>query len=207
MSPRRCAGEPAAAARPGCADRNFDRNRAGAIDRARNPATAGRRNAAADDREGNAVAGTAIAPRGGENHVPGAVIGPQPCAVAASAEGGAAIAANAARIGSQRSGAPAGKSGKTGNRSMKSGHFLPAPDSDVNDHRGYASQHQLPRFIVANWRFLCHKPDLHRPADQGLPCRCPCGLSRFSRKSEHFQRSNEHFKPQKRPSGAFFCGR
>jgi hypothetical protein len=35
------------------------------------------------------------------------------------------------------------------------------------------------RFIVANWRFLCHKPNLHRPADQGLPCRCPCGLFRF----------------------------
>jgi hypothetical protein len=29
----------------------------------------------------------------------------------------------------------------------------------------------------------------------------------FSKKPEHFQRSNEHFKPQKRPSGAFFCGR
>ena len=36
------AGEPAAAARLGRADRNVDRNRAGAIDRARNPAAAGR---------------------------------------------------------------------------------------------------------------------------------------------------------------------
>jgi large subunit ribosomal protein L35 len=29
----------------------------------------------------------------------------------------------------------------------------------------------------------------------------------FSKKPEHFQRSNEHFEPQKRLSGAFFCGR
>jgi hypothetical protein len=29
----------------------------------------------------------------------------------------------------------------------------------------------------------------------------------FLKKPEHFQRSNEHFKPQKRLSGAFFCGR
>ena len=38
---------------------------------------------------------------------------------------------------------------------------------------------RLPRFIVANSLFLCHKPSLHRPADQGLPCRCPCGLFHF----------------------------
>jgi large subunit ribosomal protein L35 len=31
-------------------------------------------------------------------------------------------------------------------------------------------------------------------------------ISGIFRKSEHFQRSNEHFSRQKRPSGAFFCG-
>jgi hypothetical protein len=32
------------------------------------------------------------------------------------------------------------------------------------------------RFIVANLVRLCHKRSLHRPADQGLPWRRPCGL-------------------------------
>src|SRR3954464_14333872 len=32
---------------------------------------------------------------------------------------------------------------------------------------------------VAISAVLCHKPNLHRPADQGLPWRCPCWLSRF----------------------------
>jgi large subunit ribosomal protein L35 len=32
----------------------------------------------------------------------------------------------------------------------------------------------------------------------------PCGFSPFSEEPEHFQRSNEHFKPQKRPSGRVF---
>src|SRR3954447_10529194 len=34
--------------------------------------------------------------------------------------------------------------------------------------------------IVANLARLCHKRNLHRPADQGLPCRCPCRLAEFS---------------------------
>jgi hypothetical protein len=35
------------------------------------------------------------------------------------------------------------------------------------------------RFIVANLVRLCHKRSLHRPADQGLPWRCFCGLFRL----------------------------
>jgi hypothetical protein len=34
------------------------------------------------------------------------------------------------------------------------------------------SEDHVMRFIVANLPFLCHKADLHRPADQGLPWRC-----------------------------------
>src|ERR1700677_5020288 len=41
------------------------------------------------------------------------------------------------------------------------------------------SRDSVARFSVANFICLCHKPQLHRPADQGLPCRCPCGLSHF----------------------------
>src|SRR5580698_4104169 len=44
---------------------------------------------------------------------------------------------------------------------------------------GYSSKITVPWFIVANRAFLCHKPTLHRPADQGLPWRCPCWLSHF----------------------------
>jgi hypothetical protein len=39
-----------------------------------------------------------------------------------------------------------------------------------------AANQTVPRFIVANLAWLCHKRKLHRPADQGLPCRCPCWL-------------------------------
>src|SRR5438874_13768905 len=44
---------------------------------------------------------------------------------------------------------------------------------------GNSSPYRLSRFNVANFASLCHKPELHRPADQGLPCRCPCRLSHF----------------------------
>src|ERR1700730_17269882 len=42
-----------------------------------------------------------------------------------------------------------------------------------------AANQRVPRFIVANLAWLCHKRKLHRPADQGLPCRCPCWLFRL----------------------------
>src|SRR5882724_8690436 len=48
------------------------------------------------------------------------------------------------------------------------------------------SQHQAMRFIVANSLIVCHKPDLRRPADQGLPCRCSCGLFRFRKNLSTF---------------------
>jgi hypothetical protein len=38
------------------------------------------------------------------------------------------------------------------------------------------SSNPVPGFIVANLVGLCHKRNLHRPADQGLPWRCPCRL-------------------------------
>jgi len=34
-----------------------------------------------------------------------------------------------------------------------------------------SSPHQFAWFIVANPAAFCHKRDLHRPADQGLPWR------------------------------------
>jgi hypothetical protein len=43
----------------------------------------------------------------------------------------------------------------------------------------YSSKITVPWFIVANSVCLCHKATLHRPADQGLPWRCPCWLSHF----------------------------
>jgi hypothetical protein len=43
-----------------------------------------------------------------------------------------------------------------------------------------------PALIVANPAGLCHKRNLHRPADQGLPCRCPCRLFRLRNKSSTF---------------------
>jgi large subunit ribosomal protein L35 len=59
------------------------------------------------------------------------------------------------------------------------------------------------RFIVANWPLFCHKRQLHRPADQGLPWRCPCRL--FQEEIiKHFQRSNEQFSREKRPFGRVF---
>jgi large subunit ribosomal protein L35 len=33
---------------------------------------------------------------------------------------------------------------------------------------------------------FCHKPDLHRPADQGLPWRWPCGFIRNSKNQSTF---------------------
>src|ERR1700686_3599242 len=53
--------------------------------------------------------------------------------------------------------------------------FLAAP-SVASAH---LSNNTVLRFIVANSAWFCHKPDLHRPADQGLPWRCPCWLSHF----------------------------
>jgi hypothetical protein len=44
---------------------------------------------------------------------------------------------------------------------------------------GHWSDRAVSRFIVANCAPLCHKPSLHRPADQGLPWRCLCWLFRF----------------------------
>jgi hypothetical protein len=43
---------------------------------------------------------------------------------------------------------------------------LPSDDDSPSSWQAAA------RFIVAKWLFVCHKPDLHRPADQGLPWRC-----------------------------------
>jgi hypothetical protein len=45
--------------------------------------------------------------------------------------------------------------------------------------RVVVSNNPVPRFIVANLVGLCHKRNLHRPADQGLPWRCPCRLFRL----------------------------
>jgi large subunit ribosomal protein L35 len=67
---------------------------------------------------------------------------------------------------------------------------------------GDLSNHMVPRFIVANPRSLCHKPKLHRPADQGLPWRCPCWSFRLGN-NQHFQRSNEHFGRPNAFTGAF----
>jgi hypothetical protein len=43
----------------------------------------------------------------------------------------------------------------------------------------YLTNNTVLRFIVANSVRFCHKPRLHRPADQGLPWQCPCWLSHF----------------------------
>jgi large subunit ribosomal protein L35 len=59
--------------------------------------------------------------------------------------------------------------------------------------RGTGSSNEtVSRFIVANLARLCHKRSLHRPADQGLPCRCRAGYF-ISGIIVHFQRSNEQF--------------
>jgi hypothetical protein len=50
--------------------------------------------------------------------------------------------------------------------------FLAAPLMASGD----LSNHMVPGFIVANPAWLCHKRKLHRPADRGLPWRCPCWL-------------------------------
>jgi hypothetical protein len=42
---------------------------------------------------------------------------------------------------------------------------LPSNDDSLS------SWQTVPRFIVAKIVLFCHKPDLHRPADQGLPWR------------------------------------
>src|SRR5665647_2638318 len=74
----RIAGEPAAAARLGCADGDIDRNGAATADAAGDLAAPGGRNPRAGHGEGNAVARTAIAPLGGEQNVPDPVIGSHP---------------------------------------------------------------------------------------------------------------------------------
>jgi hypothetical protein len=48
--------------------------------------------------------------------------------------------------------------------------MLPWNLPSVDDSR--SSEEMVARFIVAKHVFVCHKPDLHRPADQGLPWRC-----------------------------------
>src|SRR5262249_5264221 len=68
------AGETTAARGMGSADRNCDRNAAGAVDRAGNAAAAGRQNPAAGDHEGYAVARRAVAAGRGKNGRPGAVV-------------------------------------------------------------------------------------------------------------------------------------
>src|SRR2546430_7533613 len=67
------------------------------------------------------------------------------------------------------------KSGKYG----KYAHFLPALGTCHRMMAASSSWQALPRFNIANFILLCHKPQLHRPADQGLPCRCPCRLFHF----------------------------
>jgi hypothetical protein len=42
---------------------------------------------------------------------------------------------------------------------------LPSNDDSPSSSQG------VPRFIVAKITDFCHKPGLHRPADQGLPWR------------------------------------
>src|SRR5262245_9424261 len=46
------------------------------------------------------------------------------------------------------------------------------PSNLPSDDDTPSSRQAAARFIVAKWLFVCHKPDLHRPADQGLPWRC-----------------------------------
>jgi hypothetical protein len=60
--------------------------------------------------------------------------------------------------------------------------FFPVLAGGVDDF-SHRSNDPVPRFIVANCAPLCHKPSLHRPADQGLPWRCPCWLFRFGNNS------------------------
>ena len=66
---------PAAAGGMRRADLDPDRHGAGPVDLAFDLAATGRGNPAARDGKGNAVAGAANAPGGGENHVPDAIIG------------------------------------------------------------------------------------------------------------------------------------
>jgi large subunit ribosomal protein L35 len=69
-------------------------------------------------------------------------------------------------------------------------------------HEFRNSDSKAEAFVVANPAWLCHKANLHRPADQGLPCRCPCWFF-FLRNTKHFQRSNEHFSRTNALAGAF----
>jgi large subunit ribosomal protein L35 len=64
------------------------------------------------------------------------------------------------------------------------------------------SNDPVARFSVAKRSKLCHKPQLHRPADQGLPWRCPCDCF-ISEIAQHFQRSNEHFSRPSAFAGGF----
>src|SRR5258708_1889799 len=74
----RIADEPAAAARPGGADRYCHGNAAAAADATRNLAAAGRRNATSRYGEGDAVGRAAIARRGRKGHTPDTVVGTRP---------------------------------------------------------------------------------------------------------------------------------
>jgi hypothetical protein len=68
--------------------------------------------------------------------------------------------------------------GKKGDRSSCDCHFFLLFDYAAMAS-GTLSDHVVPRFIVANLATLCHKRKLHRPADQGLPWRCPCWMFRL----------------------------
>lgn len=120
------AGEPAAAAGSGRADRYLDRNHAAAADRAGNPAATGRGNPAADHQKRHAVAGGAIAPRGREYRGPGAIIGSGPSGRAGGTR--CSCGGQSGENGQPAQGtAPTGKNSGSGNRLIKMGHFLPVP--------------------------------------------------------------------------------
>jgi large subunit ribosomal protein L35 len=64
------------------------------------------------------------------------------------------------------------------------------------------SPNRVPRFIVANPRWLCHKRNVHRPADKGCRGDAPAGCFPYEI-AQLFQRSNEHLADWAALAGGF----
>jgi hypothetical protein len=193
----RATDEPAASVGHRSADGYPDGHGTAPADATCDLASSSGKNASSGHGKGGAVGRAAITPQGGENHIPGAVIGARPSRGVGGSGQGRRSDDSSGQHPARR--APARKSI---DRSARNGHFLPCLDWAFIAS-GNSPGPSVPRFIVANSLPLCHKPTLHRPADQGLPCRWFVRVSSFWRKPEHFQRSNEHFSCESAALGAF----
>jgi hypothetical protein len=126
----RATDEPTASAGQRQADGYRDGHGPAPADTTPDLASSSGKNPSSGHGKGGAVGGAAIAPQGGENHVPGAVIGSRPSRGVGGAGHGHRSHDSRGQYPAQR--APAGKSG---NRSTRKGHFLPYLDWGVHGIR------------------------------------------------------------------------